>query len=173
MRFVLNMAVRETRASCKHLLFFFACLSLGVAAIVTLRSVIQSVRTAMMGEARTLIGGDVLVSTGRGWNEPDRTTLDKVLAAESGVRARTDAIETATMVRPADDKKAVARMVELRGVGPTFPLYGAVRLSDGQTYSHRLLASDGVLVRPELLTQLDVAVGDVLVIGNRLFTIRG
>ena len=35
----------------------------------------------MMVEARTLIGGDVLVSTGRGWSEPDRLTLDKALAA--------------------------------------------------------------------------------------------
>jgi putative ABC transport system permease protein len=173
MMFVLRMAVRETRASWKRLLFFFACLSLGVAAIVTLRSVIQSVRTVMMGEARTLIGGDVLVSTGRGWSEPDRLTLDKALAAEHGIRARSDAIETATMVRPADDKKAVARIVELRGVEPSFPLYGVVRLRDGQTYSHRLLAGSGALVRPELLTQLDIAVGDELVIGNRRFTIRG
>ena len=118
MMFVLRMAWRETRASWKRLLFFFACLSLGVAAIVTLRSVIQSVRSVMTGEARTLIGGDVLISTGRGWNEPDRLTLDKALAAEPGVRARTDAVETATMVRPADERKAVARVVELRGVEP-------------------------------------------------------
>jgi putative ABC transport system permease protein len=173
MMFVLRMAVRETRASWKRLLFFFACLALGVAAIVTLRSVIQSVRTVMMGEARTLIGGDVLVSTGRGWNEPDCLTLDRALVAEHGIRARSDAIETATMVRPADDRKAVARMVELRGVEPSFPLYGVVRLRDGQTYSHRLLAGGGALVRPELLTQLDIAVGDELVIGNRRFTIRG
>ena len=77
MRFVLRMAVREMRASWKRLLFFFACLSLGVASIVTLRSVIQSVRSVMMGEARTLIAGDILVSTGRGWSDPDRQILDK------------------------------------------------------------------------------------------------
>jgi putative ABC transport system permease protein len=173
MMFVLRMVLRETRASWKRLLFFFACLSLGVAAIVTLRSVIQSVRAVMMSEARTLIGGDVLVSTGRGWNDPDRRTLDRALAAEPGVRARTDAIETATMVRPADERKAVARVVELRGVEPSFPLYGQVRLRDGKTYSHRLLAANGALVRPELLTQLDLAVGDDIVIGTRRFTIRG
>ncbi len=173
MMFVFKMAARELRASWKRLLFFFACLALGVAAIVTLRSVIQSVRTVMMGEARTLIGGDVLVSTGRGWNDADRRTLDARIAAEPGVRSRTDAIETATMVRPADDRKAVARMVELRGVEPSFPLYGSVRLRDGQPYSHALLESKGALVRPELLTQLDVAVGDELVIGATRFTIKG
>jgi len=173
MSFVLRMAVRELRASWKRLLFFFACLSLGVAAIVTLRSVIQSVRSVMMGEARTLIAGDILVSTGRGWSDQDKQILDKALSAERGIRARTDAIETATMVRPADERKLVARMVELRGVEPAFPLYGQVRLRDGKTYSHRLLDANGALVRPELLTQLDVAVGDDIVIGNRRFTIRG
>src|SRR6185295_18111657 len=106
MRFVFRMAMREMRASWKRLLFFFACLSLGVAAIVTLRSVSQSVRAVMMGEARALIAGDVLVTSSRGWNDPDRATLDKALAAEHGLRARTDAIETATMVRPADERKA-------------------------------------------------------------------
>ena len=87
MSFVLRMAVREMRASWKRLLFFFACLSLGVAAIVTLRSVIQSVRSVMMGEARTLIAGDILVSTGRGWSDPDRQILDRALSAERGIRA--------------------------------------------------------------------------------------
>ena len=44
MRFVLRMAARETRASWHRLLFFFVCIAVGVAAIVALRSVIQSVR---------------------------------------------------------------------------------------------------------------------------------
>ena len=41
MMFVLRMAVRETRASWRRLLFFFLCIAVGVAAIVTLRSVIR------------------------------------------------------------------------------------------------------------------------------------
>ena len=83
MMFVLRMAWRETRASWKRLLFFFACLSLGVAAIVTLRSVIQSVRSVMMGEARTLIGGDVL--------DLDRPRMERARSpdARQGARRRT------------------------------------------------------------------------------------
>ena len=34
MRFVLRMAVRETRASLRRLFFFFICIAVGVAAIV-------------------------------------------------------------------------------------------------------------------------------------------
>ena len=36
MRFVLRMAVRETRASWRRLLFFFVCIAIGVAAMFLL-----------------------------------------------------------------------------------------------------------------------------------------
>ena len=53
------MAMREMRASWRRLLFFFLCLSIGVGAIVAIRSVIQSVRQVFAGEARALISADV------------------------------------------------------------------------------------------------------------------
>ncbi len=131
MMFVLRMAIRETRSSWQRLLFFFVCLAIGVGAIVTLRSVIQSVRGVVTGEARALIAGDVVISTGRGWSDQDRALLASWLAPDRGVQATTASLETATMVRPADPGKAMARMVELRGVEAGFPLYGRVRLRGG------------------------------------------
>ena len=44
MTFVVRMALREIRASWQRLLFFFVCIAVGVASIVAIRSVIQSVR---------------------------------------------------------------------------------------------------------------------------------
>jgi putative ABC transport system permease protein len=173
MIFVLRMALRETRSSWQRLLFFFVCLAIGVGAIVTLRSVIQSVRGVVMGEARVLIAGDVVISSGRAWTDRDRALLTSWLRPDRGVRTTTASLETATMVRPADAAKATARMVELRGVEAAFPLYGRVRLRGNQVYSHALLEDHGAIVRPELLTQLDLAVGDALLIGSQSFTIRG
>jgi putative ABC transport system permease protein len=173
MMFVLRMAVRETRASWRRLLFFFACLALGVGAIVTLRSVIQSVRGVVTGEARALIAADLAVSSSRGWSEDLRRALDGRLTRDAGALVTTESTETATMVRPVDPARQVARMVELRGVEPEYPLYGRVRLRGGQPYSHALLAGRGAIVRPELLTQLDLGVGDGLQIGSEAFTIRG
>jgi putative ABC transport system permease protein len=166
------MAARETRASWRRLLFFFVCIAVGVAAIVALRSVIQSVREVFGAEAKALIAADVLVGTNREWTPAARQTIERRLA-EAGATATTETIETPTMVRPADAAKSVAKMVELRAVQPSFPLYGAVTLEGGQTYSHALVAHHGVLVRPELLTTLDVKVGDQITIGQTAFTIRG
>jgi putative ABC transport system permease protein len=170
--FVFRMAWRETRASWRRLLFFFLCLSIGVAAIVTLRSVVHGVRGALRAEGRTLLGADLALATGRPWEASDRSLIDR-LAAPFPVSARIDQVETLTMVRPADEAKAVSRLVELLGVQDGYPLYGTVELEGGRRYSHRLLQGRGALVRPELLAQLDVAVGDELIIGDTRFTIRG
>ncbi len=170
--FVLRMAVRETRASLRRLFFFFVCIAVGVAAIVALRSVIQSVRGVFGSEAKSLIAADVLIATNRDWTADARATIDRRLG-DAGITDRTETVETPTMVRPADRSKVVAKMTELRAVQPRFPLYGSVELQGSQTYSPALLADHGVLVRPELLTAIDVAVGDQIVIGQASFTIRG
>lgn len=172
MKFVLAMAVRETRSSWRRLLFFFVCIAIGVASIVALRSVIQSARVTFRLEARTLIAADVLISTRREWTPQAREAIERQLIA-AGAFAKTETIETPTMVRPVDGSRPLVRIVELRAVGPEFPLYGEVGLKGGGVYSHRLLQNRGVLIRPELLTALDVGVGDSVVIGQTRFTIRG
>src|SRR5439155_9935530 len=140
--FVLRMAVRETRASWKRLLFFFICIAVGVAAIVTLRSVIQSVRDVFGSEAKGLLAADVLIATNREWPPASRATIDRRLL-EAGSTARTETIETPTMVRPADRSKPVAKMVELRAVQPEYPLYGALVLQGADRYSYALLRDHG------------------------------
>lgn len=170
--FVLRMAVRETRSSWRRLLFFFVCIAVGVSAIVALRSIIQSVRDVFGSEARSLIAADVLISTNRDWTPETRATVERRLK-EAGAVTWTDTVETPTMVRPADESRLATRMVELRAVQPAFPIYGVMELEGGQTYAHALLEEKGALVRPELLTALNVKVGEQIVIGQQPFTIRG
>ena len=172
MMFVLRMAVRETRSSWRRLLFFFVCIAVGVAAIVALRSVIESVREVFGVEAKALIGGDLILSSNRDWTSAVRATIDRRLA-EVGPTTRTETTETPTMVRPADPSKPLAKMAELRAVQDGFPLYGAVVLQGETVYSYALLKNHGTIVRPELLTTLGVKPGDGIRIGLATFTIRG
>ncbi len=170
--FTLRMAWRELRAEWKRLLFFFLCLAVGVGSIVALRSVIQAVRDTMTRETRTMMGADVVVSSNRAWDPKARDVIDERLAAAS-VRARTETVETLTMVRPADASKPVARLVELVGVQSAYPLYGRFELEGGQPYSFDLLRNRGALVRPDLLAQLGAQVGDTILVGETRLTIRG
>jgi len=173
MKFIVLMALREIRASWRRLLFFFVCVAVGVGAIVMLRSIIQTVRGTLTRESRSLIGADVAIATNRSWTPDLRAEIEKRIA-QAPIVARQETIELATMVRPAEGQGApLAKMVELQGVEPSYPFYGAIGLQDGQPYSHALLEHHGALVRPELLAQLDLRVGDSILIGGRPFTIRG
>ena len=171
MRFVIRMAMREVRASWRRLVFFFICIAVGVGSIVALRSVIQSVRVALAGEARTMLGADVLVTSNRPLSQ---VVLDRLDAEQRAGRVgvRSESVEIPTMVRPADPSNPAARMVELRAVGPEFPLYGSLTLRDG-AYSHGQLTNHGALVRPELLAQFGLNPGDGIQIGTQTFEIRG
>ena len=166
------MVGRELRASWRRLAFFFICVAVGVGAIVALRSVIQSVGVAMTSETRALTAADVMIESGQPWSEEALALIDAAVAAEPVVE-RMASLQTPTMARPADPTKTVAKVVELRGVEAAFPYYGTFVLEDGLAYRHELVAGGGALVRPELLVQLDVRVGDDIVIGEGTFEIRG
>src|SRR5437868_13321140 len=101
MRFVLLTALRETRSAWKRLVFFFICIAIGVGAIVSLRSIIQSVRGVLSSEAQTLIAADLLITTDRAW---PAGVEDRIAAEVQRVHGtRIDAVEMATMARPADE----------------------------------------------------------------------
>src|SRR3954449_67425 len=130
MRFVIRMALREIRASWQRLLFFFVCIAVGVASIVAIRSVIQSVRAALTNQAQEMTGGDIVV---RG-NNPFSPLVEQAIDRErraGRITTASAAIEIATMVRPADTSRAITRMVELRAVDTAYPLYGTLTLRDG------------------------------------------
>ncbi len=172
MSFVLRMAARELRASWRRLLFFFICVAVGVSAIVALRSLIQSVALTMTAESRALTAADILIETDQPWTEEATALIDEMLTAEPELR-RMASVEMPSMARPNDQASTVTKVVQLRGVEADFPYYGMFELGDGLEYDHALLAGGGALVRPELLTQLGVSVGDELRIGESTFEIRG
>ena len=175
MRFVVLTAFRETRSAWKRLMFFFVCIAIGVGAIVALRSVIQSVRGVLSTEARTLIAADILLSTDRPWQPGTQERIATRVGAIAN-STRIEAIEMVTMARPVDESAGgagVTKVVELRAVQAGFPFYGTLALQGGQTYSHSLLQNKGALVRPELLAQLGLKIGDQIVIGKSRFTVRG
>ena len=171
MRFVLRMAFRELRSSWRRLAFFFICVAIGVGAIVALRSLIQNVRAALTAEARTLTAGDVYLRSDQPWTGEILQVLERRLEGVAGVE-QTETLDTTTMVRLTDEESTRTKVVELRGVQAEFPFYGEFALGSDQPYSFDLLRDQGVLVGPELLTQLGLAVGDPIMIGEVAFTIR-
>ncbi len=172
MNFVMNMALREIRSSWKRLLFFFICIGVGVGSIVALRSTLQNANAALVSQARLLLGADVQIDSTRALDEPTLAAINQV-AQSSLVTGKTETVELPTMSRPADASKLGAQLVELKGVGPGFPLYGDSYLTDGRRFDAGLLQDHGAIVGQGLLDRLSLRVGDELKIGTAPFQIRG
>ena len=167
MMFVLRMAVRETRASWRRLLFFFVCIAVGVAAIVALRSVIQSVRDVFGSEARGADRRRRADSTNREW--PAEARADDRSTARRGRQHRSDRND-----RDADDGAAGGssrrRSRRWSSCAPSRAAFRSTArwtLQAADATRTRCSSNHGVLVRPELLTALGVKVGDQITIGRR------
>ena len=171
MKFIFQLARRELRASWRRLLFFFACIAIGVGAIVAGRSMLQNASTAIASEARNLLTADVQVDSNRPWPPETLAAIDRI--SQPLAEARTETIESPTMLRPADAAREGAMMIELKGIDSAFPLVGEFKLANGEPFTYGLIQNGGAVVSVALLDRLGLQIGDEVKIGNSTFQIRG
>jgi MacB-like periplasmic core domain len=172
MRFVLNMAGREIRGSGGRLLVFFFCIAIGVASMVSVRSFTDRLAASTARDARALVAADVRIDTPDLEQPGLRDRLARFTSSPL-VIDYTEIVETQTMARVTSNGDVRPVLVELRGVRKEFPLHGAVHLSSGGSYSYAMLADQGAVVSPALLSRLGITIGDSVQIGDLSVVIRG
>ena len=172
MKFFVNMAWREMRASWRRLSLFFLCITIGVGSIVSLRSLVQNLKASVTREVRVMYGCDLQLGVHQPWEPETRASLER-FSKLPVVAGHTEVFETQTMARAANKESALPAIIELRGVQESFPLYGEVQLAGGTRYTHALLRDHGALAHPSLLARLNLKIGDEIKIGRSVFTIRG
>ena len=166
LRFALKMAWRDTRASRRRLLLFSLSIVLGVAALVSIGSVGENLRTAIDSEARGLLGADLEV-TSRNPLPPEVTSfLDEI----HGRRAQ-EASFPSMLVFPSANGQT--RLVTLRAIEGTYPFYGQL-LSDPPEAAASLAAAEpSILLEESLLSQFNLQPGDPVKLGTATFKIAG
>jgi putative ABC transport system permease protein len=175
-RHLLSALARETRGARGRMLFFVACLAVGVAAVVSVAGMSASLDEGIRGQARPLLAADLSVDGRR----PLPEDLDDLLA-EIGAAGRVDLVETVTVVAApaaADGTPGPSQLVEVKAVGVEaatgggYPFYGELVLEPARPLGE-LLGAESVVVAPDLLARLGLAAGDELRVGGEPFTIAG
>jgi putative ABC transport system permease protein len=161
------MAWRETRGAWRHVALFVACIALGVAALVGVGTFATTLERTLGREARTLMGGDVELRSSRPLGAAASLELQRL--RDRGALT-TEIRELVGMAR--NPREGTSTLVELKAVGPRYPLYGRAETVPSRPLSD-LLTDGGALVEAPLLARLGVAVGDRLVVGAASVTIRG
>lgn len=168
--FFFRTLIRESRGSRGRLLFFVACLSVGVAAVVAVAGISASLDNGIRSEARQLLAADLAIESRR----PIPKDLNLAAAGLAGAE-RTDLQETVTVVAApprAGGEPGRSQLVELKVVQGAYPFYGKLEIDPAGPLSG-LLAADTTVVASELLARLDLRQGDILRIGGQSFRIAG
>ncbi|MCZ4315858.1 hypothetical protein O4H66_20860 [Comamonadaceae bacterium G21597-S1] len=165
MRFLLDLAWRDLRASGRHLWIFCACLVLGVALVAAGGGLYRQVSDALRADARVLFGGDVEV-------EHDRPLEPEVLRwmGERGQLSRLVELRT-MMVAPGGR----AQLIELQSADAAYPLVGTVELQPDAALDDALAeraGTWGAAVDDALATRMGLQLGDRLRIGDLSLELR-
>ena len=165
MRFLLELAWRDLRASGRRLWIFVACLMLGVSLVTAGGGLYRQVADALLHDARQLFGGDVEVETARplpaaalAWMQ-QRGTVSRV-------------VELRTMLRTDGGR---AQLIELLSADQAYPLVGSVALQPAGPLADALPLRDGrwgAAVDGALAQRLGLRPGDRVAIGDLDLTVR-
>ena len=180
-------------------LLFLLAMVLSLSTYLTLDSIQQSVRDYVSDNQRALVGGDLILNTKQAWTpdilqvieafeseaeaetNPDNTQPKGVVydyqftamvssvAADQASNAEFDeAIEEGINDESNPDEAAL--LARIKAVSNQYPLYGEVELASGQPLWQKLQPKQ-VVVETQVLTGLNLNVGDKVKIGDAIFTI--
>lgn len=165
--FALKLAWREFRSSLPRLGIYMAAIALGVAALVAINSFRANVLTTVRGEAKSLLGADLRISSNAAFAPPVEALLDSLAEAGSGV-ARVTRLPSMVLA-PAS---GAVRLLQVQAVTGGYPFYGGFETEPSGSWP---MPGDlrSALVDPAVLAQLGIAVGDSLVVGAARFEVVG
>lgn len=157
---------RDLKSSPGKFTFVVLSVAVGVAALVGVRGFSESFRGTLMGEARSLMAGDLMARIFHLATPDEQRKLAEL--EKQGVR-QTWATETVSMASVPPDP--VPLLVSLKAVDPAqYPFYGKVEL-EPDTPLAQALDGDSAVVADEFLVRLNAHVGQTLRLGGRSFKI--
>ena len=166
-----TLAAREFRGSAGRIVFFSACLAVGVAAVVAVAGLSRSLDTTIRAQARQLLAADLSIQSRR----PIAPEIFEAVAGLESVRWLEVRELPSVVSAPADPDGEVpgaSVLSEIKAVGEGYPFYGELTTDPPRALAE-LLDHQSAVAAPELLSSLELDVGDDLNIGGVAFTITG
>jgi putative ABC transport system permease protein len=161
---VWKMAWRDARHNFSRLFLFVASLITGIAAVVSLDSLNNSLQQDIDRNAKELLGADMVINGNRKF-EPELEVLFDSLKHPQANEA-----DMASMVL--FKQSGQSRLIRLVALEGDFPFYGAVETLPSNAYS--LMREQGYALLDETLaSQYEVSSGDTIKVGNSFFEVAG
>jgi len=167
LRFAFTHAIRESRSSWRRIGLYISSITLGVAALVAINSFRAGIIDSVEAESRNLLGADLRLSSGREFPDSVQAVIDSARAQGYDIARVVNMVSMAFAPRTQR-----VHMSQLRAITGEYPFYGAIETEPADAIA-RMREGKVAVVDPALLMQLDVGVGDTIMLGATAFEIGG
>ncbi len=165
--FAFRHAWREGKKTWRRVGLYMGSITLGVAALVAINSFRTNILTSIQAESRNLLGADLEVHNNSSLPDEITVTLDSLETAGISVSYVTT---VATMaVAPGTE---FSRLVQVKAIEGGFPFYGEIG-TDPPSAWEAFPAGALAVVDPAITVELDVGVGDTILINDFPLVIAG
>lgn len=161
---LLKMAWRDGKASGRRLMLFMASIILGIAAVVSIQSFSNNLKQNIELQSKTLMGADYLIDSDQLPNEKVQAIIDSLGGAEG--------MEVKFASMAAFPKSNTTKLVQIRGIDGSFPLYGTFETKPASA-ANDYIEVGGALVDATLMLQFNLQPGDSVKVGDLTFPIIG
>ena len=158
------MAWRDGRSNYKKLALFMASIVLGIAAVVSIQSFSETLKTNIALQSKSLMGADFIIDSRQKPNERVLRIIDSL----GGADAREINFSSMCLFT----KNGATKLVQVRGLEGGFPFYGTLE-TEPASAADDYQKSGGALVDATVMLQYDIKPGDSLKIGNVILPIAG
>ncbi|HEX5669585.1 MAG TPA: ABC transporter permease, partial [Chitinophagaceae bacterium] len=162
LKWLIKMAWRDSRRNFSRLLLFISSVILGIAALVSIFSLSDTLSREIDEQAATLIGADLDINTNKKISEKAQKVLDSI----PGVRSEQKSFSSMVYF----PSNGGTRLIQVRALSGGYPYYGSLDTkpaSAGRTFQTDKTA----IVDKALLIQFNIKVGDSVKIGERGYII--
>jgi putative ABC transport system permease protein len=165
--FVVRLALREGQSALRRIGVFAASIALGVGALVTIHGLREDMTASVEAETEALLGADVRLSDNGPFPDAVLGLVDSLAAAGHSTSSVTTVLSMVMAPRTGE-----VRLLQVRGVEGAYPFYGRITSTPADAWPG-VTEGNTAVVEPGVLTQLGVAAGDSLVIGEATFVVAG
>ena len=163
-RWLIQMAWRDSRKNVSRLLLFISSIILGIAALVSIFSLGDSMSAEIDNQAASLIGADLEINTNKAVPDAIVKMIDSIPGQRSEQRSFTSMVYF--------PKSGGTRLIQVRALQGDFPYYGQLETTPVEA-ARNFKSKKTVLVDRALLLQFNVRVGDSVRVGNAGYIIEG
>ena len=171
MLFVIKFIFKELKSHPRFTLLFIINASIGLCGFVALDIFKYSLDATLKQHSKSILGADLALSARRPINQKERNI---VLQETSSPILESKVVQMYSMI---SNKNKHTKLVHVKAIQETYPFYGRLVFRKlppkqqilNQHFHHKPL----VWIYPDLLSGLQLKIGDSIHIGNTLFQISG